>query len=152
MVVSVTAVLSFWLIMYISWTFLTVYIPLRFQFDDDTFTTYLQAAGGGFLAILDFVTLTSLIFFLNPGIVDSKVEDMVYQINGIDPERVGPTNQSNMNGQQNLYGPYEVAEICTEKYFQRMGLLPLQNTQNNQILNQTSDSDRMAINSEATEQ
>jgi hypothetical protein len=89
-VFSVTALLSFWLIYYISSTYLQVYIPLRFLYpDDDTTTTYFQAAGGLFLAILDFSTLIRLIFFMNPGNVDSKVTTLIYEISGIDPKRIG---------------------------------------------------------------
>ena len=117
-VVSVSALLSFWLIWYISYVYMFFYIPLRYEFDDDDFTTNIHAAGGIFLAVLDFYTLFALIFFYDPGNVTQKVVDLVYRVNGIDADRIGDkSNEADPENPRFLYSNQDVSYICTEKYF-----------------------------------
>ena len=84
-----SSLLSFWLIWYISTVFLFTYIPLRYEFDEDTMTTHIQAAVAATLAVLDFFTLFALIFVYDPGNVTQEIVDLVYRANGIDAERIG---------------------------------------------------------------
>ena len=106
--IRVTALVSFGMIFYISTVFIYHYIPMRIAYEENTdYVTKFQIVVSILLALIDYNILFRLLFTLDPGYVTPKMAELIYKVNGVEPETP----------------MMEAIDKCNEAYFTRQGII-----------------------------
>ena len=101
---SILSIFSFFLIFYISWTYLRYYVPLKSAYSSGNVERIVSIVFAG----VDLYILLRLIFLQDPGFVTSTMVSEILSDYQIDPEH---------------YVEMELPQLLTEQYFKRQGLI-----------------------------